>query len=319
MCGAQVRAATHCDVFRLERVDFEAVMRDHPAGALHVADQLRHLLPPKVAARVVMQIYQSCGLRDLLGILQRKWRPPKGLAARIRALATSSTPPPGSRKAQSLSTPRRGSQMATKAAGSKSSPNGSDDATALPDATEEGTSSDGPSTPQRPGHAHRERLKTMTELSEFDEPSPQRMRTSCMNSPARSIHRSSTRGSTSYADVSDGAGGGGAAGGGAGYGGGSARGLEALQKELTALNAKHEAFAEDVRLSQRRIERQLEALSSALAGNNSSLRSGPQATPQARVATPGGSPSVMSPARHVLEGMQGQASMDMVDVPTTSL
>ena len=30
------RAETHLDVYRLDRADFEAVMRDHPAGALQV-------------------------------------------------------------------------------------------------------------------------------------------------------------------------------------------------------------------------------------------------------------------------------------------
>ena len=35
-----VRAVTHLDGLRLDRQDFEAVMRQHPAGAVHVADMI---------------------------------------------------------------------------------------------------------------------------------------------------------------------------------------------------------------------------------------------------------------------------------------
>ena len=80
-----VRAATHLDLLHLERQAFEAVMRDHPAGALSVADSLRKILPPQAASRAAMEIYDSTGLRDMLQIFQRKWVPPKGLAGRIKA------------------------------------------------------------------------------------------------------------------------------------------------------------------------------------------------------------------------------------------
>ena len=84
-----VRAITHLDAFRLDRLDFEAVMRDHPAGALHVADQLPKVLPEYMATRVIGEIYDYAGLRELLSGLAggpRRWRPPKGTAQRIRRL-----------------------------------------------------------------------------------------------------------------------------------------------------------------------------------------------------------------------------------------
>ena len=84
-----VRACTHVDCFRLERSDFIDVMRAHPAGAVHVADHVDGLLPPSLAKRVTRELYDYSGLRELLAVFMPdgKWRPPKGLADRIRRFA----------------------------------------------------------------------------------------------------------------------------------------------------------------------------------------------------------------------------------------
>ena len=39
-----LRAITHLDCLRLDRHDFEAVMRQHPAGAVHVADMIQQAI-----------------------------------------------------------------------------------------------------------------------------------------------------------------------------------------------------------------------------------------------------------------------------------
>ena len=84
-----VRAITHVDCFRLERADFIEVMRSHPAGAVHVADHMDGLMPSALAKRVTREIYDYSGLRELLAVFMPdgKWRPPKGLAERIRRFA----------------------------------------------------------------------------------------------------------------------------------------------------------------------------------------------------------------------------------------
>ncbi|KAL1528438.1 hypothetical protein AB1Y20_009785 [Prymnesium parvum] len=83
-----VRAATHLDCYRLDREDYEVVMKRHPAEAVQVADNLSSMLPPKVGRKVVADIYAAAGLREVLSILQnRKWRPPKGFAERLRKFA----------------------------------------------------------------------------------------------------------------------------------------------------------------------------------------------------------------------------------------
>eukprot|EP00327_Prymnesium_parvum_P000731 CAMPEP_0182847736 /NCGR_PEP_ID=MMETSP0006_2-20121128/28621_1 /TAXON_ID=97485 /ORGANISM="Prymnesium parvum, Strain Texoma1" /LENGTH=740 /DNA_ID=CAMNT_0024978097 /DNA_START=384 /DNA_END=2606 /DNA_ORIENTATION=- len=81
-----VRAMTHLDCFRLDRLDFESVMRTHPAGSLHVADAIKDVLPAKLAPKVVASIYEASDIRKVLKLLQnRRWRPPKGFAARLKA------------------------------------------------------------------------------------------------------------------------------------------------------------------------------------------------------------------------------------------
>lgn len=84
-----VRAITHLDTFRLDRDEFMVVMRSHPSGAVHVADLMDNVLPPKLAKQVTKEIYDYSGLRELLSALQPggKWRPPKGLADKLRKLA----------------------------------------------------------------------------------------------------------------------------------------------------------------------------------------------------------------------------------------
>ena len=54
-------AITHLDCFRLERDDFTKVMRAHPAGAIHVADSVRAILPEKAVRKVLNEIYESSG------------------------------------------------------------------------------------------------------------------------------------------------------------------------------------------------------------------------------------------------------------------
>ena len=63
-------------------------MRANPAGAIHVADMLNFVLPPKVARKVVEEVYVHSGIREVLSILQnRRWRPQKGFAARVLKFA----------------------------------------------------------------------------------------------------------------------------------------------------------------------------------------------------------------------------------------
>jgi len=85
-----VRAITHLDTFRLDRIDFESVMKMHPAGAVHVADMIQQakMMPSRVTRKVVEEIYVQAGIKDVLSILQtRRWRPPKGFAQRLRLFA----------------------------------------------------------------------------------------------------------------------------------------------------------------------------------------------------------------------------------------
>jgi hypothetical protein len=84
-----VRAITHLDTFRLDRDDFMMVMRSHPAGAVHVADLMESVLPPKLAKQVCREIYDYSGLRELLVAFRPdgRWRPGKGVADKIRKMA----------------------------------------------------------------------------------------------------------------------------------------------------------------------------------------------------------------------------------------
>ena len=84
-----VRARTYVDCYRLEQRDFKEVMRAHPAGAVHVADHVEHILPSTLAKRVTREIYDYSGLRELLAVFMPdgRWHPPKGLAERIKRLA----------------------------------------------------------------------------------------------------------------------------------------------------------------------------------------------------------------------------------------
>ena len=78
---------THVDAFRLSRQSFESVMQDHPSAAVHVADQLYQILPEDSAKRAAMNIYEVVGMRSLLKVFQPgRWRPQRGLAAKIREL-----------------------------------------------------------------------------------------------------------------------------------------------------------------------------------------------------------------------------------------
>ena len=63
-----MRAATHLDTFRLDRGDFENVMRSHPAGAIYIADQLRGMLSPIEERQVVTQIYECATTQPSTGI-----------------------------------------------------------------------------------------------------------------------------------------------------------------------------------------------------------------------------------------------------------
>ncbi len=81
-----VRAETHLDTYRLDRGDFEWVMKDFPQGALHVAARLPKVLPPQMARKAEKDIYDYAGLNDLFPSLsKRRWRAPKGFAARVRS------------------------------------------------------------------------------------------------------------------------------------------------------------------------------------------------------------------------------------------
>ena len=84
------RAITHLDTFRLDRGEFEAVMRNHPAGALQVCDALPRVLPPHICSKVVNEIYHYAGLRDLLGALRRRWKPTKGATLPLKPKALAS-------------------------------------------------------------------------------------------------------------------------------------------------------------------------------------------------------------------------------------
>ena len=81
------RSITYLDTFRLDRDDFMLVMRSHPAGAVHVTDLMEsyYLQTPKQVTRDLR--VQRLG--ELLQALQPggKWRPPKGLAVRLKRFA----------------------------------------------------------------------------------------------------------------------------------------------------------------------------------------------------------------------------------------
>ena len=85
-----VRAETHLDTYRLDRGDFEWVMKDFPQGALHVAARLPNVLPHNMARKAEMDIYDYAGLNDFFPSLRnRRWRAPKGFAGKLRNLAQS--------------------------------------------------------------------------------------------------------------------------------------------------------------------------------------------------------------------------------------
>jgi len=55
---------------------------------VHVADAINFLLPPKMARKVVAEIYEAAGMRQILSFFaNRRWRPPKGFAARLHKFA----------------------------------------------------------------------------------------------------------------------------------------------------------------------------------------------------------------------------------------
>ena len=85
------RAVTHIDTFRLERSDFISIMRSHPTGAVHVADLMGEVLPPRLAKQVTKEIYDYSGLREMLAAFapsnDGKWRPRRGLAEKLRRFA----------------------------------------------------------------------------------------------------------------------------------------------------------------------------------------------------------------------------------------
>ena len=83
------RAVTHLDAFRLDRAEFIAVMRSHPAGAVHVADLMGSVLPSRLAKQV------------------RAWRDSVAHAALTSSLSphpshTSSSPSPSPSRAPTL-------------------------------------------------------------------------------------------------------------------------------------------------------------------------------------------------------------------------
>ena len=97
-----VRAMTHVDTYSLERLAFEETMKQHPSAALHIADhvQMGEMMPSYHAKRVAQNIYEVVGMRDLLEcFMPGKWRPKKGLAAKIRALLLDSNVAPKIRRA----------------------------------------------------------------------------------------------------------------------------------------------------------------------------------------------------------------------------
>jgi len=138
------RAMTHVDCFRLARQDFEKVMEGYPAGAIHVADVIAQggVLPLNLANKTVEDIYTAAGIRDVLAMLfNKKWRPGKGFAARLKEFATlnnvgrrgslipARTRGPGRRSQVPASTPR-GSIIAPDSPKKASAP---DSTTASPD------------------------------------------------------------------------------------------------------------------------------------------------------------------------------------------
>jgi len=86
------RAMTHCDTYSLRRFDFEHVMREHPTVAVQIADMLPNVMPKATAKAAIEHIYELVGLREVLAIFTRghgRWRPLKGLAAKIKKLANN--------------------------------------------------------------------------------------------------------------------------------------------------------------------------------------------------------------------------------------
>ena len=84
-----VRAKTHLDTYRLDRNDFQQLLRMHPISAVMVADGISRALPGKLARQVRRDIYHDTGLKDFLPTAFYRWRPPKGLATRILTYAAS--------------------------------------------------------------------------------------------------------------------------------------------------------------------------------------------------------------------------------------
>lgn len=88
------RSVTHLDSFRLDRVDFMTVLRAHPADACQVGDELDKVMNQKLATQVRHDLYVSCGLQRFLAHYASQfntllhWRPMKGLAEKIKALAS---------------------------------------------------------------------------------------------------------------------------------------------------------------------------------------------------------------------------------------
>ena len=83
-----VRSITHVDAYRLEREDFEAVMRSHPAAAVRIADKCPRHFGRETGRLVAQHIYSVAGVDKILRFFQPgHWRPTHGLAKKIRALA----------------------------------------------------------------------------------------------------------------------------------------------------------------------------------------------------------------------------------------
>ena len=82
------RAMTHLDTYRLTRQDFEDCLKDHPAAAMQIVDLLPRILP-QVAQTAAQDIYGVVGMHQYLRAFNDGiWRPKKGLANKIRALAS---------------------------------------------------------------------------------------------------------------------------------------------------------------------------------------------------------------------------------------
>jgi hypothetical protein len=83
-------AMTHVDAYRLDREDFDRAMRDNPSAAVTIADALATLFGRDESIKASQQIYKLAGIDKVLSLFTAgRWRPSKGLAAKIHALAAS--------------------------------------------------------------------------------------------------------------------------------------------------------------------------------------------------------------------------------------